>query len=972
MLYFIFFAAETYGSEITVVRTINGNTGASQYKIKNDRNRVIGATRQDLLRLTMCMNIQVENPVLILNQDAARSFLKECDAKKLYIFFMKATQIEAIIDKLNSTLKIGITLRNNLETMDKRILQEENEIQELSAKLSRLQSVQLLRQQIAANMNEIEWLHVITHEKQLLKSQQDLAKTRVEVKHIEDSLNNQAQHEKELKERICESGATFELLSKEIDKKNAKYEKARDEHEAELSKYREGENALKELGKRINKTSKDLKDIENDIAEYENNPDGTANLRRENEGKIAALENQRKEAVLILENAQRDQRMFIDNLNVSKDRLTEIKSRVQREDAQLQKLNNQIENYKRAGKDRMMAYGPSMSALLNEIEQLNRQRKFSAMPRGPIGRYVEVTDRKYRIAVENILDRTLMAFIVNSDQDRIVLKRTMSKYGDLRNNSIICCKFQDQVYDVSQGITDARGAGVVLFDVIKVSDPIVMNCLIDQKSIERIVLVDKTDEAIRLTQVILNNFLSCLRFILNIFNLQEERNVPENLMKVVLLDPFSEYYPAPNYRTYSLRMQPARFIQSNVEELIEGVEQEKRRVLEKLKIFKIDTAKAQTQMMEHEKLVMDKKRVAKNIEQRINGIEHELEELRAIEYPEESNIEFKRQLLEEEQGKLEKGKKKYNDMSNKINVLKEIALNFKKKVDEAQMEHEKTRENMSKVKAGIEKAQLELNDMKSNENTRKNQLNVCKALEVQNSAAVAKLTAEVQTLMQNASGARVECKREEAEIKSQNKSIEKKIERIESSHEDIDEIAKRLQDKTKSQTDQKSLIEGLKQIQKTLAKMRDCRFQYVRKLRQSMIMRVRHKFTGLMELKEFTGHMEVDMKEKTLELKVIPRDAGIEGAVSNTKSLSGGERSFSTVAFLIALWSCVDHPFYFLDEYDVFSDEYNRHIMTQLLFNEAKKNPSKQYGFLTPLDSSNMETSDRITIHKLQDPDRME
>lgn len=125
-----------------------------------------------------------------------------------------------------------------------------------------------------------------------------------------------------------------------------------------------------------------------------------------------------------------------------------------------------------------------------------------------------------------------------------------------------------------------------------------------------------------------------------------------------------------------------------------------------------------------------------------------------------------------------------------------------------------------------------------------------------------------------------------------------------------------------------------------------------------------------MGFRNYTAEVIIDDKNKTLELKVIPRDSEIDGAVSNTKSLSGGERSFSTVAFLISLWSCVEHPFYFLDEYDVFSDEYNRHIMTMLLFDEAKKKMDKQYGFLTPQDFSNIVASDTLTIHKLQDPER--
>lgn len=74
-----------------------------------------------------------------------------------------------------------------------------------------------------------------------------------------------------------------------------------------------------------------------------------------------------------------------------------------------------------------------------------------------------------------------------------------------------------------------------------------------------------------------------------------------------------------------------------------------------------------------------------------------------------------------------------------------------------------------------------------------------------------------------------------------------------------------------------------------------------------------------MGLRNYKAEANINHNQKTLELKVVPRDAGIKGAVSNTKSLSGGERSYSTVAFLISLWSVVDHPFYFLDEYDVFS-----------------------------------------------------
>lgn len=74
-----------------------------------------------------------------------------------------------------------------------------------------------------------------------------------------------------------------------------------------------------------------------------------------------------------------------------------------------------------------------------------------------------------------------------------------------------------------------------------------------------------------------------------------------------------------------------------------------------------------------------------------------------------------------------------------------------------------------------------------------------------------------------------------------------------------------------------------------------------------------------MKLRGCHGQLKFSDKERKLELSVVPRDKECDTAVSKVTNLSGGERSYVTVAFLISLWSCVDHPFFFLDEYDVFT-----------------------------------------------------
>jgi chromosome segregation ATPase len=56
----------------------------------------------------------------------------------------------------------------------------------------------------------------------------------------------------------------------------------------------------------------------------------------------------------------------------------------------------------------------------------------------------------------------------------------------------------------------------------------------------------------------------------------------------------------------------------------------------------------------------------------------------------------------------------------------------------------------------------------------------------------------------------------------------------------------------------------------------------------------------------------------SLDIIVHPNKSKDAKESKDLKSLSGGERSYSTVAFLLALWSIVESPILFLDEFDVF------------------------------------------------------
>lgn len=184
-----------------------------------------------------------------------------------------------------------------------------------------------------------------------------------------------------------------------------------------------------------------------------------------------------------------------------------------------------------------------MPAFVAKIKQMHQQRRFSELPRGPLGQYIKVKDKKWTAMVETIIGAGMLtAFYVNSDADRTTLNQLIQKeFPEMRGRTIITSRFYKEVYDVSGGrAEDVQGAHL-LMNLINVSDPVVMNCLIDQIKIETILAVDDQNLAIHLTS--------------------HAENVPRHLHKVVVMEPFSEFYPVPNYRSYGLQRRPARYLQ---------------------------------------------------------------------------------------------------------------------------------------------------------------------------------------------------------------------------------------------------------------------------------------------------------------------------------------------------------------------------------------------------------------------------
>ena len=78
--------------------------------------------------------------------------------------------------------------------------------------------------------------------------------------------------------------------------------------------------------------------------------------------------------------------------------------------------------------------------------------------------------------------------------------------------------------------------------------------------------------------------------------------------------------------------------------------------------------------------------------------------------------------------------------------------------------------------------------------------------------------------------------------------------------------------------------------------------------------RARAQFVHLMSERAFKGRLRLEHNERPPQLIIEAAPSGEKSGKRGPKTLSGGERSFSTICLLLSLWEAMGSPLRCLDE----------------------------------------------------------
>ncbi|KAM7347033.1 structural maintenance of chromosomes 6 [Cochliomyia hominivorax] len=943
-----------YGEKITLTRTISANSGL--YTIKSANGLVITKKVDDLHRILMYHNIQVDNPVFVLNQDSAREFLKELEPSKNYTLFLKATQVDVIMEKLNECLHLHKTHTDELNIYKIKLDKQREDITEHEEKLKQILSFEKLKDELLFAELEYSWLLVHQKENELKEIEEKIEKYKNKEREILSTIQNKGEANLLINQEIRKNDELIAIKTTDYKRENIQFRELKSKLDAQIKMLVECQETVDSFKKKKSRLEQQINELNQNIEERsKGNQDDIDALRAENLRTIEDYTNQCETHLKPkIDNLKRELKLLNDTKTQKEQVVHEIK-RQQRECMdEIRNRNIQIENVKASVKNKLSIFGEHMPALINQINKAYSEGKFSQLPRGPIGNYVEVPKRQYRDVIESILGGVLLnSFIVNNKKDRETLGAILEKFSKNRPN-IITTTFRNQVYDVRKGCVHPPHGTILALNEIQCKDPVVMNCLIDQIQIETILITSNKEIAEELTS--------------------SEHNVPRNLRKVYVLNENNtlfEYFPMPKYRVYTSKMRQANYIQVNIDERVSNLVNEKTNFEKKCKNLEVDLKHVSQQIPQDLKNIADKRDILHQHENKLSELEEKIMELQNVEYADYNNeIEYLKKEMDETKVKLEQIEKNLIEKRCLHSDLERDKERFEEEVKAQKIILEQIQNEIESFKSKSDQLKMKLRSINSNESHNQEKLNDLKdklnKLEVDRNHLLEGLNKTLALAKEK--GERIDSKKDVEEVRERMAKIKAQLKHGMPVNLDPQIIRELIITKKEALEASTGTFENLKTSILMLRKSLKFRFDFLKKLKEHMSVILQLSFNMILKLRGFDGTIDIDHKERKLKISVIPRDHN-RNAVSSTKALSGGERSYSTVAFLISLWSCVDHPFYFLDEYDVFTDEVNREYMTRLLIDEGRKRAQRQYSFLTPLDMTLIPES-FIKIHRLSEPDR--
>ncbi|XP_041661505.1 structural maintenance of chromosomes protein 6 [Cheilinus undulatus] len=938
---------EVYGSAINVDLRIT-REGLRTYKLRAKSGQLVTNKKEELLSILDNFNIQVNNPVSVLTQEMSKYFLHSKGEGDKYRFFMKATQLEQMREDYVYIKATKHVTEDKVQQHSESLKDLKRKYQEKEERYKSLASLDEMQTKLEELQKQMAWALVAEFEKELMPMKEKLQSDRRDTEKYDQKVDEWKKKVTEAEDKHKQIQEQLEGITQQVQELQPKSAQLKAEVQRQNAKLKSSEVT-------VHRCKANLRDLEKDKAQLSSRLNDLKISISQTTGAESQARAQHMEQIQAeLENLRHHISTLeqqIDQYKNACDRANEEQGKIRKEHSVLQRSidanRRNLQTLESSRSNRLRRFGEHMPALLNAIQDVHKRGKFKQRPRGPLGFLISLKDPELALAVEVCLKGQLTAFTCDNHEDEKVLQGLMARvFPGGRRPAIITSAFLPQVHDTRKRAVNHPDYPSVL-QALEIEDPVVANCLIDQRGIESILLIKNRTDARRVMQ---------------------GRNPPQNCTQAFSKDGDQIY----NNRSYTAEQTRANYLSGDVEEEIRHLQREMENQNGQANRFQQHMRKLDEDIKQNNRLLKSALMEQKTTTEKATKLQLELTDLRNVEEPQSEDLKPLEEELQEIISKISSKRVEYEEARAQM-------AEFKVSYEAAEQEYKQHKDQINIVAEEADSLKEELNKtdqgvMKSKhhkkhyDEKRSAHLRSVQALE----ASLESKEQELQTSIAKATEIcpeRMEVRRTPKSLDSEISRLKVKISTQQEQQGDREEVVRQYKEALENYNKMAQQMKYLNSFIKSLDNVMSHRLQVYSDLRRFLSARCKYYFDSMLLQRGFTGSMAFDHKNETLAISVQPGQ-GSNTDLSDMRTLSGGERSFSTVCFVLSLWAITEAPFRCLDEFDVYMDMVNRRISMDMLLKVAAGQRYRQFIFLTPQSMGSLPVSKIIRILRLKDPDR--
>ena len=892
------YRSDLYGESITVVRSVTNSS--STYKLKDNRGKVVvdKKVKEELDRILMSFNIQVDNPIAVLNQDTAKTFLFKCDPDKLYTFFMRATQLEMCKADYNAAHVEKSAAEGHLEEKRKSLPELKKELNKWEKKYEFHQNMNVRRNDVKRKKGELAWAVVRDAELEAVEVEKVAEEQRKKLPVCQQKIEDQEAKEKEMRASKKKVEAEIQAFGDVNDALKRRATELKVEFDAQKKKLEKANIAQKELKRKKEKLSRESNALNEEISKRRATVSDFEEKSKERRRKIDTLMEQVQalEAQIVTTNNHLDHvRHNIREAEVAshhaQGELVTLKGLVASSKREVQAL-------KSSGNNRIAAFGAQMPRIVEEIKKC---RGFSKTPIGPLGAQINMVngaDDKLARAVEGELAGLVTAFLCDNSADQRTLFNLFQKMNLHSKPVIFTCKFTDVKHNIATSkVKHDRYS--TLIDCVDIADANVFNRVVDSCNLERILHIPTEAEAQGL--------------------LSSVTTVPRNLLHANV--PSYQYYPAPNYRSYFKQDQTRGVLKASLEEVI--AKREEQLVSQEANVAKGEAkvAEANSQKRRFEGKLREEENQVKRMQDQARQVNNQIIDLRNEETNEapvdiaalEDDLQEKSDEIGKIDGEIEKEQEKVSAEHAAARAAKEAYVRAKDEHEDKCEGLGPLETKLEEIEHGIKKASKDRDHYKTKMGEYKQKLGEADAVVQGKRKAVEAAILRAKEWSEE----KVESRKKIESLKKEILKLEESLKRQEETQESREvvtaeysrlkevfakaDIQVQLNEQASSKCGRHyylSIIQ-VKHMAHTvdyLGGMLTRRKEGFRVILRCTSSNVQRNFTIQLDARNYLGKLEFDHKNQMLNIIVNPDSKAKAGALDikrDIKSLSGGEKSYS-------------------------------------------------------------------------------